>query len=84
MRSCKKNVNDTIVNFKIVKGVLYVLRSFKRTGYVEEFLVSYIPDALIKKAFEVLHSDTTSGHRGFKKTLRNSERISTTLKRRKT
>ena len=69
MRSCKKKVNDKLINFKMLKDLLYVLRRIKRAGYVEEFLVPYIPETLMKKAFELMHSDITSGPRGYRRTL---------------
>ena len=69
IKNCNKKVNDKLSNFKVLKGILYVLRRFKRAGYEEEFLVPYIPETFMKQAFKLIHSDTTSGHRGYRRTL---------------
>jgi len=61
---------NLLLNCKVLKGLLYVVRKIKRSSLIDEFLVPYIPDNLMPDAFRVLHSDNTAGHKGPERTLK--------------
>ena len=69
--SLKDNSTNTVklIRFKVVKGILFIHRSIKRGQFINEYLVPYIPDTLMRDALKVVHDDTTAGHKGFERTL---------------
>ena len=56
--------------FRILKSILYVHRIIKRANSVDEFLVPYVPETLMDKAFKTVHNDITAGHTGYDRTLK--------------
>jgi hypothetical protein len=72
----KTTANDTrvppniVLNCRVLNGTLYVLRKIKRSTLTDEFLVPYVPDALMPIAFKLMHSDSTAGHKGHERTLK--------------
>ena len=76
-KALKDNLTDsepTLINFRVIKGILYVHRSNKRAHSHESFLVPYIPDTLMKKAFQLVHDDMTAGHKGYERTIEQFRR----------
>lgn len=65
--TCQLPKNMT--KFRIINGVVYVLRTIKRGKQEDQFLVPYVPEQLMKKAFQVIHEETTAGHRGYERTM---------------
>lgn len=61
---------EHLLNSRIIKGIVYVLRTITRGNLTDEHLVPYIPDSLMKEAFKLLHNDTTAGHKGPERTLK--------------
>jgi hypothetical protein len=62
--------NIPLTKFRIIKGIIFVHRIIKRSTLEDEFLVPYVPESLMKKAFNVMHEETTAGHKGYERTLR--------------
>lgn len=62
--------NHNLTSFRIINGILYVLRKIKRGTQEDQFLVPYVPETLMEEAFKVIHSDPTGGHRGFERTMK--------------
>ena len=58
------------IKFRIINGVIYVLRNIKRGNQEENYIVPYIPESLMKRAFALIHEETTAGHRGFERTMK--------------
>ena len=71
-KSLKKEPKPSskLIKFKIINGLLYVHRNVKRGNLNDEFLVPYIPSALMTEAFKVIHTDITAGHKGHERTLK--------------
>jgi len=61
---------NLLLHSKLLNGILYILRTIKRSSLMDEFLVPYVPDSLMSAAFEVIHSDNTAGHKGPERTLK--------------
>ena len=59
-----------MIDSKIINGILYIVRRIKRATLVDQYLVIYVPDSLMKRAFETIHSDVTAGHNGVERTLK--------------
>ena len=68
--SVKENTLKLTV-YKVLKDILYVYRSTKRAKFREEYVVPYVPDSLMPKAFNLIHNATTAAHSGYERTLRN-------------
>ena len=47
-----------------------VHRTINRTGSEDEYLVPYVPDALMELAFKTIHSSPTAGHSGSERTIK--------------
>jgi hypothetical protein len=62
--------NIPLTKFRIIKGIIFVHRIIRRSTLTDEFLVPYVPDSLMAKAFKVIHKDTTAGHKGYERTLK--------------
>ena len=62
--------NSGIVKFKIIKNIVFVHRTIKRGEGKDELLVPYIPKALMKRAFHVIHEAMTAGHQGQERTIK--------------
>ena len=62
--------NVKVTSFRIINEVIFVHRVVKRSGMTEEYLVPMVPQALLNKAFEVIHTQMTAGHPGRDQTLR--------------
>ena len=72
-KSLQKNDTErstSITKFRILKGILYVLRTVKRGSVSDEFLVPYIPESMMDDAFKLVHRDLTAGHSGVERTLK--------------
>ena len=65
-----KSMSKLLLRTKILKGIIYIVREIKRGTLTDEFLVPYVPDSLMKDAFELMHNESTSGHKGYHRTLR--------------
>ena len=59
-----------LLNTKILRGVVYILRKIKRGNLEDQYLVPYAPDSLMPKAFSLIHSDTSAGPNGPNRTLK--------------
>ena len=73
IRSWLKDPNNDslkLKNFRILKGIIYVQRSIKRSKFNYMFLVPYVPDKLMKLAFKVIHDEATAGHKSFERTIK--------------
>ena len=57
--------------FRVLKKTLFVLRSIKIGEITEKYLVPYIPDKLMPGAFRTVHEETSAGHKGYERTMRN-------------
>jgi len=66
----ERKASPKAANFKIIMGLLFVYRSITRGPLTDEFIVPYIPEELMKKAFKVIHEETTAGHKGYDRTLK--------------
>lgn len=70
LSAANDQVSKSLTKFRIIDGIIYVLRTITRSPSQEEqFLVPYIPDKMMKKAFHVIHEETTAGHRGYERTM---------------
>ena len=58
------------LKYKKIKGILFAHRIVKRGKLEDQYLVPYIPDKLMRKAFKLVHEETTAGHRGYENTMR--------------
>lgn len=54
----------------MIKGTLYIIRKIKRSGIIDQHVVPYIPDSLMREAFKLMHLDATAGHKGPERTLK--------------
>ena len=61
---------NILINCKIIKGILYVLRQIRRGTVTDEFLVPYVPDSLMQDAFKLMHNESTAGHKAVDRTLK--------------
>ena len=64
-----------LLNTRILRGVVYILRKIKRGNLEHQYLVPYVPDSLMPKAFSLIHTDTTAGHNGTERTLKRFRQI---------
>ena len=62
--------DDTLLNTKIIKDIIYIQRKVKRGNVTDQYLVPYIPDSLMPEAFKLIHSNATAGHNGSERTLK--------------
>jgi hypothetical protein len=59
-----------LIDSRIINGTLYIVREINRGTYSDQFLVPYVPDALMEAAFKLLHTDVTAGHKDPDRTLK--------------
>ena len=59
-----------LVNCRIIKGIVYMLRVIKRSSLTDEFLVPYIPDELMPTALKLMHNESTAGHQSVERMLK--------------
>lgn len=69
-KQLKEGSNKKLLNFKVIKNMLFSHRTLNRGDLTEECLVPVIPNSLIKKAFKVIHEEATAGHKGYERTLK--------------
>ena len=67
-------MGSKLKKFKKINKVLYVHRKIKRGALQDETLVPYIPDKMMPKAFEIVHTETTAGHSGYERTMKLFEK----------
>ena len=56
--------------FRMLNKVLYVRRNIKRGENTNVYLVPYVPESLMRKAFESIHTESSAGHQGFERTMK--------------
>ena len=69
LRKSDEKSKNFLKRVKVLNGILFVLRTMKRGNFTDEFIVPYIPDSLMEKAFSVVHEQITAGHTGYDRTL---------------
>ena len=61
---------DILLNARISKNILYMVRNIKRGTFIDKYLVPYIPDSLMPAVFKVMHIDVTAGHKDADRTIK--------------
>ena len=62
--------SSKMLKCRVIRGILFVLRTVKRGNLNDEFLVPYVRNRLMVPAFKLIHEETTAGHRGYERTLK--------------
>ena len=80
----KEIKNEFLIKCKIIKGILFVVRTVKRGSQVDQYLVPYVPDTLMRDAFDLMHTQTTAGHTGYERTMRRFVKNFTNVREKET
>ena len=69
LRDPESKNKNFLKRIKLLNGIMFVLRTMKRGTFTDEFIVPYVPDTLMEKAFSLVHGQITAGHTGYDRTL---------------
>ena len=62
--------DQLILNSRLIRGILYVVRTIERKPYPEAYIVPYVPDMLMKDALKLTHEEILAGHKDTERTLK--------------